>query len=93
MQYDKHAVGVYKMSPEKLLVGHIPIKLSMLLDYFLQGSEVNRIISKVSGKIKPAVGLIVPAHYIALIRDVKVANTLVELFCTLLYTYVIYYRY
>ena len=35
--YDKHAIGVYKtdLQGQNKLVGHIQIKLSSLLDYFL----------------------------------------------------------
>ena len=42
LDHDEHAVGVYKFESddaETMLVGHVPIELSMLLSRFLKASE------------------------------------------------------
>ena len=51
--HDEHAVGVYKFESddaETMLVGHVPIELSMLLSRFLKASEKNAVEVKVCGK-------------------------------------------
>ena len=66
--YDNHSVGIFKLSSEKgkkTLVGHIPIELSSLIDYFLKAEETNRVIAEMTGKRKREVGLVVPAKFTA----------------------------
>ena len=66
--YDKHSVGIFKLSRKegkKTLVGHIPVELSSLIDYFLKIEETNRVIAEVTGKRKHEVGLVVPAKFTA----------------------------
>lgn len=72
--YDKHAIGVYKK--DGTLVGHIPIEISNLIDYFYKSSPDNRVDAKVTGKRKREIGLVVPAKYFAITQDLKVAKIL-----------------
>ena len=77
--YDKHSVGIFKLSSEKgkkTLVGHIPIELSSLIDYFLKAEETNRVIAEVTGKRKRAVGLVVPAKFTASTMNRRFAHVL-----------------
>ena len=63
-EYDLHAVGVYKKSPNEGnldLTGHVPIELSRVLAGFLAVSEMNSLTVKVCGKRE--VGLVVPGCY------------------------------
>ena len=40
MEYDKHAIGIYKSENSKSLVGHLPMEISCLLTNVLNaGSE------------------------------------------------------
>ena len=66
LDHDEHAVGVYKFESddaETMLVGHVPIELSMLLSRFLKESEKNAVEVKVCGKRGREVGLVIPGHY------------------------------
>ena len=58
LDYDSHAVGVYKRD---VLIGHVPIEISALTDYFLKESEKNYVDATVTGKRKREVGLVVSA--------------------------------
>ena len=61
MKYDKNAIGVYRTPSEserKMLVGHVPIELSRLLNNFLKANESNKLAAKVSGKRKRKVALV-----------------------------------
>ena len=74
--YDSHAVGVFKGD---LLVGHMPIEISALTDYFLKESEENYVDATVIGKkLKREIGLVVPAHYTAVTIDKRTADILFE---------------
>ena len=78
-EYDLHAVGVYKESPDKGnldLTGHVPIELSRVLAGFLAASETNSLSVKVCGKQKCEVGLVVPGCYRARTNRKKVADIL-----------------
>ena len=46
-----------------MLVGHVPIELSILLWRFLKASEKNAAEVKVGGKRRREVGLVIPGHY------------------------------
>ena len=62
LDHDEHAVGVYKFESdyaETMLVGHVPIELSMLLSRFLKASEKNAVEVKVCGKRRREVGLVI----------------------------------
>ena len=48
--YDKHAIGVFK-SDDKL-VGHMPIEISNLIDYFLGNTDENRASAVAAGQRK-----------------------------------------
>ena len=43
-----------------MLVGHVPIELSSLVNNFLKANESNKLVAKVSGKRKREVDLVVP---------------------------------
>ena len=63
--HDEHAVGVYKFESddaEMMLVGHVPIELSMLLSRFLKASKKSAVEVKVCGKRRQEVGLVIPGH-------------------------------
>lgn len=77
LDYDSHALGVYKGN---LLIGHVPIEISALTDYFLKESEENYVDVTVTGKRKREVGLVVPARYTAVTTDKRTANILFEQF-------------
>ena len=65
-EYDLHALGVYKESPEEGnldLTGHVPIELLRVFAGFLAGSEMPSLTVKVCGKRKREVGLVVPGCY------------------------------
>ena len=70
--HDEHAVGVYKFESddaETMLVGHVPIELSMLLSRFLKASEKNAVEVKVCGKRRREVGLVISGHYKVLTKS------------------------
>ena len=75
LDYDSHAVGVFKGD---LLVGHVPIEISALTDYFLKESEENYVDATVIGKRKREIGLVVPARYTAVTIDKRTADILFE---------------
>ena len=43
LSHDKHSIGVYRK--DGTLVGHMPIELSRLMDYFMKIKEENSILS------------------------------------------------
>ena len=66
--YDGHAVGLFKTpshGENKTLLGHVPIEISSLIDYFLKADESNSVSAQVTGKRKHEVGLVVPARFTA----------------------------
>ena len=77
MEYDKNAIGVYRTpseSEQKMLVGHVPIELSSLMNNFLKANDSNKLVAKVSGKRKREVGLVVPAKFKALTKEYRLAK-------------------
>ena len=40
LEFDKHAVGVFK---EDILVGHVPVEVSRIISYFLQANGTNEV--------------------------------------------------
>ena len=81
MEYDKNAIGVYRTpseSEQKMLVGHVPIELSSLMNNFLKANDSNKLVAKVSGKRKREVGLVVPAKFKALTKEYRLAKILDE---------------
>ena len=71
---DEHAVGVF--TNDGTLVGHIPIELSRLIDYFMKTAEENFVSALVIGPWKCEVGLDVLAKFSAFTKDKRVANIL-----------------
>ena len=81
MGYDKNAIGVYRTlseSEQKMLVGHVPIELSSLMNNFFKANYSNKLVTKVSGKRKREVGLVVPAKFKALTKEHRLAKILDE---------------
>ena len=80
MEYDKHAIGVYKrvdQSDEKpKLVRHVPIECSALLDYFLNADNSNKMATAVTGKRKRKIGLVVPGKFTCLTKKSRLADIL-----------------
>ena len=72
MNYDVHALRVFN---DENLVGHIPIEISSILDYFLQQCPDNFIDAEVAGKRKCEVGLVAPADYTACTKDRETARS------------------
>ena len=75
IQYDKFSIGVFK---NEELVGHIPSEISELLTHFIQNSPKNKMIAFPIGKRKREIGLVVPAKYMAICENKKVAQILME---------------
>ena len=49
MEYDKNAIGVYRTpseSEQEMLVGHVPIEISSLMNNFLKASYSNKLVAK-----------------------------------------------
>ena len=65
-----------RVRKERRLVGHIPVELSSLTDYFLKIEETNRVIAEVTGKRKREVGRVVPAKFIASTMNRRFAHVL-----------------
>ena len=68
MQYDNNAIGIFKSvchEESEQLIGHIPIKISQLMNYFLEAATTNTMTAVVTGKRKREIGLVVPAKYVA----------------------------
>ena len=78
-EYDENAIGVYKKTEEEdLLVGHIPIKLSKLMNQYLGADSSNRLVATISGKRKRELCLVVPAKFKCISMKKKVAQILHE---------------
>ena len=75
LEFDKHAIGVFK---EDILVGHIPIEVSRIISYFLQANETDEAKVEVTGKRKREIGLIVPGKYYARTKTKRTAQILGE---------------
>lgn len=87
LDYDKFSIGVFKSKEEENkmstsddleLVGHVPIEISSLLNYFLKADQDNKIHVKVTGARKREVGLIVPGKYSARTKNPRTARILDE---------------
>ena len=80
MEYDKHAIGVYKRvdKPDEKpkLVGHVPIACSALLDYFLNADNSNKMVTAVTGKRKHEIGLVAPGKFTCLTKKFHLAEIL-----------------
>ena len=75
MEYDKHAIGIYKSENSKSLVGYLPMVISCLLTNFLNAGSENKHQAIVIGKRKGEMGLIVPAKYFAVTKDKRFAES------------------
>ena len=78
MEYDNHAIDIYKSENSKSLVGHLPMELSCLLTNFLNAGAENKLHAIVIGKRKREMGLFVPAKYVAVTKDKRFAEILVN---------------
>ena len=76
MEYNKNAIGVFKLDDPETLVGHLPVEISCLLTYLLEASPENKLNAIVIGKRKREVGLVVPAKYAAFTKNKTFANVL-----------------
>ena len=80
---DTHAI-VEGMSLQKVegpneklkLVGHVPVKCSSLLDYFLKADSSNKLIATVEGKRKREIGLVVQGKFICCTKQLRQGNIL-----------------
>ena len=81
MQYDSNAIGVFKSvchEESEQLIGHIPIEIPQLINYFLEAATTNTMIAVVTGKRKREIGLVVPAKYVAYTENQKRAQILIK---------------
>ena len=81
IQYDSNAIGVFKSvchEESEQLIGHIPIKISQLINYFLEAATTNTMTAVVTGKRKRDTGLVVPAKYVAYTENQKHAQILIK---------------
>ena len=82
LEYDKHAIGVYKKVDkpnEKLkLVGHVPIECSSLLDHFSKANSSNKLVVTVKGKRKREIGLVVPGKFRCCTKEFYSVNCLIK---------------
>ena len=80
MEYDNHAIGVYKRVDEPdgkpKLVEHVPIKCSALLDYFLNADNSNKMVKAVTGKRTCEIELVVPGKFACLTKIFYLADIL-----------------
>ena len=60
------------------LIGHIPIEISQLMNYFLEAATTNTMTAVVTGKRKREIGLVVPAKYVAYTENHKHAQILIK---------------
>ena len=80
-QYDLNAIGVFQLACDEKserLVGHIPVEISQLINYFISAANTNTIIAVVTGKRKREIGLVVPAKYFAYTNNKKNAEMLMK---------------
>ena len=81
MQYDSNAIAVFKSvchEQSEQLIGHIPIEISQLINYFLEAATTNTMTAVVTGKRKREIGLVVPAKYVAYTENQKHAQILIK---------------
>ena len=81
MQYDSNAIGVFKSvchEESEQLIGHIPIEISQLINYFLEAATTNTMTAVVTGKRKREIGLVVPTKYVAYTENQKHAQILIK---------------
>ena len=74
LSHNKHSVGVFKN--DGTLIGHIPIELSGLIDYFMESTQENFVLNLVIGPRKREVGLVVPTKFSAFTKDKKIETIL-----------------
>ena len=81
MQYDSNAIAVFKSvyhEQSEQLIGHIPIEISQLINYFLEAATTNTMTAVVAGKRKREIGFVVPAKYVAYTENQKHAQILIK---------------
>ena len=81
MQYESNAIAVFKSvchEESEQLIGHIPIEISQLINYFLEAATTNTMTAVVTGKRKREIGLVVPAKYVAYTENQKHAQILIK---------------
>ena len=72
--HNKHSIGVYRKDGTR--VGHVPIELSCLIDYFVKSIGGNFVAAVVAGLRKHEVGVVVPANFLDFTHDLRVATVL-----------------
>ena len=81
LSYDEHSVRVFKK--DGTLVGHIPIEISRLIDYFMKENKENFVSVLVVEPRKREVGLVVPVKFTAVTKELRVATILSAEFCVI----------
>ena len=80
-QYDKHAVGTYRVSSKNdstQLVGHVPMELLFIICCFLRAHHNNFMIVKVADPRKLENGLVVPGSLTAFTQSVEMGRIFKE---------------
>lgn len=54
----------HNVMDKKQLVGHIPVEIYQLVNYFIEVANANTIIAVVTGKTEWEIGLIVPSNFV-----------------------------
>ena len=74
VKYDKHAIGVFKS--DNKVVDCTPVKVSNLIDNFLEIAEEKNVSAAVADQRKREVGPVIPAKYSLFTKDLKTATIL-----------------
>ena len=60
------------------LIGHIPIEILQLINYFLEAATTNTMTAVVRGRRKREIGLVVPAKYVTYTETKRHAQILIK---------------
>ena len=84
--YDTNAIGIYKElntyeGHQVILVGHLPVEISFLMNSFSKSREENTLIAEVTRSRKRENGLVVPCIYHGRSPSHQVTKTLKNELC------------
>ena len=84
--YDTNAIGIYKMlntdeGHQVILAGHLPMKISFLMNSFLKSREENTLIAEVTGSRKRENELVVSCMHHGCSPSHQVTKTLKNELC------------
>ena len=76
MYHESNGEGNDGSEEKEVLVGHIPIELSKLINHFLQADDLNSMTATVAGKRKREQGLVVPSTFKCFSLNKKLSKVL-----------------